>query len=208
MKRNYLYAILLFVIFFTLIGVAVIVCESDAREIRNGVLRFHIVANSNSAYDQQNKMSVRDGIAELCSELFYTADSKQEAMTEAVNNKAVIETAARQILKERGCDDSVLVTVTKRFFPTRQYEGVSLPAGVYDTVDVVIGDGDGQNFWCVMFPDICVGASSSVSNRDKMKDVLTGDSLEMVTDQDTPTVVFKFKVVEIFETVKNFFRSR
>lgn len=207
MKRNYLFAALIFITFITVLSVCLVSAESDAAKIREGVLRFHIVANSDSESDQLNKMSVRDGIAELCSELFYSAESKEEAMRSAVSNRVTLENAAREILLERGCYDTVSLSLTKRYFPTRHYEGVSLPAGVYDTVDVIIGEGQGKNFWCVMFPDICIGASSDLSNREKMADVLDGGSLEMATDGKQSTVAFRFKLVEIFEGIKNFFNS-
>ena len=203
MKRKLICALSLFALFFGCLAVMLVISESEAQQIRDGVLRLHIVANSDSDYDQQNKMAVRDGIAELCSELFYNSDSKAQAMASAESNGDVIVGKAQEILQSRGCDDSVSVTVRQRFFPTRTYEGVSLPAGVYDTVDVEIGSASGQNFWCVMFPDICVGASNAEGNKDKMSDVLTGGALEMTTDTDSATVKFKFAIVELLENLKH-----
>lgn len=207
MKAKVICSLLLFAVFFGFMTVMLIISEGEAEQIRDGVLRFHIVANSDSDYDQQNKMSVRDGIAQLCSELFYDSDTKQQAIDSAMQNSDLIVEKARQILESRGCSDEVSVTVRKRFFPTRNYDGVSLPAGVYDTVDVQIGSASGQNFWCVMFPDICIGASDSKDNREKMSDVLTGDALDMTTESENPRIKFKFALVEIFENIKNFFRS-
>lgn len=205
MKRKVICALSIFAAFFGVMAVMLVISENDARQIRDGVLRFHIVANSDSDTDQQNKMSVRDGIAELCSELFYNSDSKEEAMDSAVRNGGLIEQRAQEILRSRGSNDSVSVTVRQRFFPTRCYEGVSLPAGVYDTVDVEIGSAAGKNFWCVMFPDICVGASGAEDNKEKMSDVLTGGALDMTTETESAPVKFKFALVEIFENIKNFF---
>jgi len=205
MKRKFIYVFALAGLFFGLLAIMVMVCESQAGEIRDGVLRFHIVANSNSEYDQNNKMSVRDGIAQLCSEFFYTADNKADAIQTAQQNSDLIVQKAEEILHTRGSDDAVCVTVRKRFFPTRTYEGVSLPAGVYDTVDVQIGTAEGKNFWCVMFPDICIGASNAVSNKETMSDVLTGGAYDMVTESKNPQVKFRFKVVEIFENIKHMF---
>lgn len=205
MKR-YIYAFLILILFFVFLAVFVMLAESDAKDIRENVLRFHIVANSDSETDQRNKMSVRDGIAELCSGLFYSADSKADAIQSVTENADVIEQQALSILKNAGSNENVSVCVRKRFFPTRYYDGVSLPAGVYDTVDITIGKGEGKNFWCVMFPDICVGASTDKSNESKMSEILEGDSLAMATNPDTPTVKLKFKTVEIIENIFNFFR--
>ena len=202
--KKYIYAGLLFVIFFGALAVFAITAEKDAEGIRDGVLRFHVVANSDSETDQNNKLAVRDGLARLCSEIFGGSPDKESAIKSARQSCSEIESRAEQILKERGCDMSVDATVTRRFFPTRRYDGVSLPAGVYDTLDIRIGEAAGENFFCVMFPDICVGASSARENKQKMSDVLEDGSYKMATDSDSVTVKFRFKLVEIIETVKNF----
>lgn len=206
--KKYLCVAGLAICFFTSIFLFTLSAEADAKEIRNEVLRFHIVANSDADTDQQIKMRVRDGVAQLCSDLFYTADSKTQAMKLVSDNSDVLKSHADAILKDLGCSDKTQVNLTKRFFPTRYYEGVSLPAGVYDTVDITIGEGNGKNFWCVMFPDICIGASTKISNTEKMSDILSGDSFEMATSSDSPTVLLKFKTVEIVENLLNFFRTR
>lgn len=203
--KKYIVTSAVFIIFFGALALFTASADNDAQGIRNGVLRFHVVANSDSDSDQQNKLAVRDGIAELCSDIFGGADGKADAMAAAEQNSDTIEKAAERILRLRGNGDSVQVSVTKRFFPTRSYDGVSLPAGVYDTVDVKIGAAEGKNFWCVMFPDICIAGSDADRNREKMSDVLDGGSLSMATESDDPSVKLKFKVVEIFETVKNVF---
>ena len=207
MKRNYLFAGILFCTFFVCLGVCTLFAESDAKEIRESVLRFHIVANSDSEKDQADKLAVRDGIASLCSELFYSSEDKKTAMQKAQDNCDAIVSKASEILALRGSDNTVSADVTQRFFPTRHYDGVSLPAGVYDTVDITIGEGQGKNFWCVMFPDICVGASGARTNYEKMSGVLDGDSLEMATDSKNIKVQFKFKLVELFENIKNLFSA-
>lgn len=206
--KKYLYVAGLAFCFFTSLLIFTLSAEADAGEIRDGVLRFHIVANSDTDSDQQLKMSVRDGVAELCSDMFYTADSKTQAMELVNNNSHILKSHADAILEKYGSTDKTQVSVTKRFFPTRYYEGVSLPAGVYDTVDITIGEGEGKNFWCVMFPDICIGASSKISNTEKMSQVLSGESLEMATSSTSPTVLLKFKTVEIVENILHFFKSR
>ena len=122
MKRKFMCALSLFAVFFGFLTVMLIISEREAGQIRDGVLRLHIVANSDSEYDQQNKMSVRDGIAQLCSQLFYSSDSKAQAMESARQNGDVIVEKAEEILKSRGSADSVRVTVRQRFFPTRTYE--------------------------------------------------------------------------------------
>ncbi len=205
MKLKYILPAICCILFFGVLFCFAASASSDAEGIREGVLRFHVVANSDSNEDQQNKLAVRDGITELCSSLFGSAANKSEAMQSAGENSGVISEKAEEILKGRGCIDSVTVTVRKRYFPTRNYDGVSLPAGVYDTVDILIGEAKGQNFWCVLFPDICVGASTEKSNKDKLSAVLDGGSLKMTTSSKEPSVKLKFKTVELIEKIKNIF---
>lgn len=206
--KKYIVALCCLTAFFGALAVLTAVAEQDAAGIRDGVFRFHVVASSDSDTDQQLKLAVRDGLTELCSSLFGSAPDKAAAMAIAEDNADVIKAAAEDILRGQGNADGVEVCVTQRFFPTRSYDGVSLPAGVYDTLDVRIGAAAGKNFWCVLFPDICVGASAERSPRDKLSDVLEGGSYDMATDKSTPSVRFKFKAVEIFETVKNFLFSK
>lgn len=202
MKKRLLFSAILFGAFFCMLALICFWAEDSASQVRSGVLRFHVVANSNSETDQQNKFAVRDGIANLCAELFEDSQNKQNSIEKAVQNREIIEGAAERILRDRNSLDNVNVTVRKRFFPTRHYEGVSLPAGVYDTIDVQIGKAEGENFWCVMFPAICLGTSSE-TNKEIMSDVLEKDAAELVTE-DTPKVKFKFKIVEIIENFKNY----
>lgn len=204
MKNRILYAAALFAAFFALLAALALVSERDASQVRNAVLRLHIVANSDSETDQNNKMKVRDGIASLCSELFYGERDKSAVMAAARENAPLIEARAAEILRENGASYPVSVVVRRRFFPTRAYEGVSLPAGVYDTVDVRLGEAEGKNFWCVMFPAICVGASSSRDNLDKMSDVLSGGALELVSPRGG--VRLRFAAVELLEKLKHFLR--
>lgn len=202
LKRHTLAAALILTL-ITAFAVLAISAEMDAREIRDSVLRFHIVANSNSEADQLNKMKVREGIAALTGELFSGAGSKAQAMALASDNLDALSARAGEILSQNGCSLPVTVEVRKRFFPTKEYAGVTLPAGVYDAIDLRIGAAEGENFWCVMFPPICIGAAADTDdaeqNRSQMAMVLEGDSLDMATGSSSPKIQLKFKVVEFFQ---------
>lgn len=201
--KKYIPALILFGAFTALLAVLTVSALGDAREMQRSVFRFHIVANSDSDEDQQNKTAVRDGIAQLCSELFSGCPDKQSSMAAAEQNKELIRSRAEQILLQNGCPDSVEVRITQRFFPTKSYDGVALPAGVYDTLDIRIGKAEGENFFCVMFPDICLGSSRADTNRKKLGSVLTDGAYNMATNTKSPTVRFKFKAVELFYSIKN-----
>lgn len=201
MKKRILVTLSLASAFFISVVVMCAVFEKDAQTVRDSVFRFHVIANSDSRTDQNNKLAVRDEIAKFCSGLFKNCSNKKQSMQTAENSIEKIESIATYVLRERGDDSAVEATVTKRYFPTRTYDGVTLPAGVYDTLDIRIGKSEGRNFWCVMFPDICLGASTAKENKKKMSGVLSGGSLNMVTNSENPTVKFKFRVVEIVQSL-------
>ncbi len=182
----------------------ILLCFSAGREakaVSREVLRFHIVAASDSAEDQQLKLKVRDGIAELTDKLFKDALNKQEAIAIANENKEEICACAEEILRKQGCDDSVKVQIKNLYFPTKSYENVTFPAGNYDAIEITLGQGKGKNFWCVMFPALCVGAVNG-DNEALLSQVLGESELEMVTHPYT----LKFKMAEWLGKLSKFFR--
>ncbi|MCD7812251.1 MAG: stage II sporulation protein R [Ruminococcus sp.] len=132
---------------------------SELDELRDSVLRLHILANSDSSADQQLKLSVRDVLIERSDEIFGNANSKEEAEKTAAENLELIESIARETLSEQGCDESVCATVTDMYFDEREYGDITMPAGVYTAVRVEIGEAQGHNWWCVMYPPLCIPAA-------------------------------------------------
>lgn len=134
--------------------------EQQQIPLRDSVLRLHVVANSDSLADQALKMEVKNRIVEVMQGEFSTAASKQEAWDRAVRNKALIEKTARQVVADRGYNYPVQVELGEYQFPTKTYGNFVLPQGNYEAVKVVIGQGQGQNWWCVLFPPLCMVSSS------------------------------------------------
>ena len=132
---------------------------SDCGEIREQVLRLHILANSDSAEDQALKLAVRDRILEESGELFGRADSKEEAVRAVDGRLDEIRRIAEEEVRRQGCADPVKVERTRMFFDTRTYDGFTLPAGQYDAVRVTIGRAQGHNWWCVLYPMLCLPAA-------------------------------------------------
>lgn len=128
--------------------------------LQDSVLRLHVIANSDSLADQALKMEVKNQIVKVMQAEFSTADSKQEAWERAIRNKAVIEETARQVVAEWGYSYPVQVEIGEYQFPTKAYGNLVLPQGKYDAVRVVLGQGQGQNWWCVLFPPLCMVSSS------------------------------------------------
>lgn len=170
-------------------------CES----IREKMLRMHVIANSDSEEDQQLKLKVRDAVLLAGEKVFdgsITATEAKEKITPYID---YLEKIALETIKNEGFDYNVKITVEKEYFNTRTYENsVTLPAGYYTAVKVIIGEGKGQNWWCVMFPPMCLPTAVAEC---EISDVLTDDETEIVTETDK--YKFRFKIVEILEEIFN-----
>ena len=123
------------------------------------VIRLHVLAESDGEADQENKLAVRDAILEAYGEALSAADLASAAETVAAHIPAIKE-LAEQTLVTRGCTAPVTVTFEDEYYPARVYETLTFPAGTYRSLRVVIGEGEGKNWWCVLFPPMCVGAAS------------------------------------------------
>ncbi|MCD7797477.1 MAG: stage II sporulation protein R [Clostridiales bacterium] len=174
-----------------LIGIIQPVIETS-ENISEKVFRLHILANPDSTYDQNLKLGIRDYILSNTSSLF-TADTLEENVKIAENNTDYITSLAKEYLVFQGSDYPVFVTVLKEFFETRVCDDFTLPSGVYNSLKIVIGSGEGHNRWCIIFPSVCLSACT-----ESMDDYLTDDEMELVSDGYTP----KFKIVEIYEKFK------
>lgn len=167
-------------------------CEN----IRRDVLRLHVVADSDSETDQKLKLLVRDEILKKGGELFdgtVTADEAQRVITPKTDE---LKAAAENVLRQNGCGNSVEITVGEEYFATRCYEDFTMPAGVYTAVRVNIGSAEGQNWWCVMFPPLCLPAASADADAFFTKD-------EMKVVSSSPEYEPRFKIVEIIEAIKS-----
>ena len=161
-------------------------------ELYDDVLRVHIIANSDSAADQSLKLAVRDRILDEFSAYFDDCADKAEAERITADHLDEIELAAEDEIKQRGFDYPVDAEVSEMYFNTRYYDDFTLPAGRYDALRLRIGEGEGSNWWCVMYPSLCVGAAC----RDKMSEQLTEGEYRVVTSD---RLDFRFKIVEYFE---------
>lgn len=196
MKRKYI-EIALFSAFILAAMISMISFENDCKGIRNDVLRLHVIANSDDANDQQLKLKVRDAVLEKGRDIFGQSNNKQTAETTAKSNISALEETAKNIIAQNGYNYDVRVEVGKSKFPTKTYENITLPAGEYDAVKVIIGKGEGKNWWCVMFPPLCLPAAKGDK---KIDDVLNEDELKLV--QSNPKYEIRFWVVEKIEELK------
>ncbi len=139
---------------------------SDRICLKNGVIRLHVVANSDSAQDQQVKLEVKDAVCVYLNSILKTVDSKEEASCEILKNISEIEEVANRALAASGSCDRAEVSLKEEAFEQRRYETFTLPAGVYDSLMIRIGNADGKNWWCVAFPTLCLSATSKEFEED------------------------------------------
>lgn len=168
-----------------------------SENISEEVFRLHILANSDSDADQQLKLKVRDEILKKGENVFASSDSIEETIKLCKDNIGVFQETAEQCLKDNGSNYSVKVYVDKEYFNTRKYDEITLPSGIYNALKIVIGQGKGHNWWCVMFPAICL---SSVTD-DELNKYLTEDEQKLVNSESKYEI--RFKIVEIYEKFKS-----
>ncbi len=165
--------------------------EAGCENVRQNVLRLHVIANSNSDEDQTLKLKVRDAVLEAGEGVFGNGKTSEEAAMMISDNAQLLEDAAEKVITDNGYDYSVSVEVCEDFFPTRTYSDVTLPAGEYTAVKVIIGDGGGKNWWCVMFPPLCLPVAQDEVD---ISDYLNYYGESVVTAK--PKYELRFKVVE------------
>lgn len=182
---------------FSMVGFSA-VCD----DLREDVLRVHILANSDSEEDQELKIKVRDKFLAYTSQYLISAENKNDAIKIVLNNKDNICDMLEQFIRENEYSYNVDLICTNMYFETRSYENGKLPAGYYDAIRIIIGEGKGKNWWCVMFPQLCLPA---VQYNSYSNNTLTEAETEVVECE----VEYKFKIIEWFcsagEWVKNLF---
>lgn len=184
--------------------VACLVCTAlwaEATQVRlaSQVIRLHVLANSDNEEDQALKLEVRDRVLETTSALL-TGETEPQAAAVLLNQHLddIAQTAAQEI-SAQGHDDRVEVRLEQTWFPTRQYQGISLPAGNYLALRVLIGAAEGHNWWCVVFPNLCLPA---VSERALEASTLTPGQISLLQEEET-SYVFRFKALELWQSLKH-----
>ncbi len=167
---------------------------TTAQQIEDQTLRLHILANSDSEGDQAVKLAVRDALLEGTGDLFTTSHSSEQAILTANSHIPLIESIAQQTLAEHGFDDTVNVYTTNMFFNTTAYEDFTMPAGYYDAVRIEIGEAEGENWWCVLFPPLCIPSSQGETTVEEM---FNEDQLDLIESEYD----IRFKSLEIIETI-------
>jgi stage II sporulation protein R len=184
--------------------------ENVNEGLSESLIRLHVIANSDSDEDQALKRDVRDSVLEYMKNELKGSKSIEQTKTVIKGRMDKIEQIAANVIKKKGKLYPVKVMLGQYPFPTKVYGDITLPAGNYQSLRIVIGSGSGANWWCVLFPPLCfVDATHGVvpdSMKQKLKDTLTDDEYNLITesenDENIP-VKIKFKIVEFFQDSKN-----
>lgn len=178
----------------------------EQQELAGSVIRFHVIANSDSEEDQALKLAVRDRVLEEAQDLYPENATLAQARAALEGRLGLLAAAGKETVEEQGYDYPVSAVLEDCWFPTKEYEGFALPAGNYTALRVTIGEGKGQNWWCVAFPPLCLGAASETVDQAAQAGLFTSDQARLVTG-DGEGYVLKFKAMELLGEIQGFFEK-
>lgn len=190
------------------LGLLVTLCTGawlgrEQAELADQVIRLHVIANSDSEEDQALKLEVRDRILERAQALYPEHATLEEARAALEESLPELSRIGEQTVKAAGYDYPVTAELTQCWFPTKEYEDFALPAGDYTALRIVIGEGEGQNWWCVAFPPLCLGAASQSVEEAAQAGYFDADQTALITGE-SEGYVLKFKGMELLGELKQF----
>lgn len=166
----------------------------DAKEIYEGTIRLHIIAESDSEADQAMKLKVRDALVAELAEWTAAAANKSESQAILEGHLNEIEAIAEAVLEQEGYFTDVQAVIIEEYYSTREYDGVRLPAGRYTSLQVKIGKAEGRNWWCVLFPNL---STSSVKAEKAMAETgFSKNQIRLLTDEESPRYTLRFRIIE------------
>lgn len=175
--------------------------EASLSGLEHEVLRMHILANSDSEQDQQLKIKVRDRLLENSEELFGGCDTLDEMKEAAAEKMQDINGIVNTVIAENGFDYKAETNLVNMEFDPRVYGDITMPAGSYDALRITIGEAKGHNWWCVMYPPLCIPAAEEVSSdSNAAEEFFSEDELDIMKNPENYKV--KFKCVELFRNIK------
>ena len=177
--------------------------ENIVEDISEKLIRFHVLANSDSDIDQDLKLRVKDEVLKYISPILNESQSLEESREILKREDKNIIKIAEDYIKSQGFDYAVETTLTREKFPVKEYGNIVLPQGEYEAYRILIGEGEGQNWWCVMFPPLCFidvtkGQVAYDETEKKMKDVLSEEEFKSVNKKEN-NVKFGLKVIDLFK---------
>ena len=169
------------------------------QELSRKMIRLHVIAHSDSAEDQALKLQVRDAVLDYATAVLQRSADMEEAQEELQSELPRIESIARAAVKAEGYDYGVTASLGQAEFPLKEYDGFSLPAGEYTALRMVIGEGEGQNWWCVVFPPLCTAAACEFDET-ALAAGLTEEDIALITEEEG--YVLKFRTIELWQQLR------
>ncbi|MBQ7968757.1 MAG: stage II sporulation protein R [Clostridia bacterium] len=176
----------------------------DESGIYDNTLRLHVLAHSDTTEDQQLKLLVRDAIVEKADSLTRGINNFEDAKKVYMDNLDLLKETAQDVVIENGYSYPVDVVLGEEYYPERQYGTFRLPSGRYTSLKVNIGESDGQNWWCVLFPPLCVDAAKA--EEEFVQTGFTPNQIRLLTDSETPEYVIKFRILEWVQDIVELFK--
>lgn len=203
MKHGKLETALMIGICFTLfVGY---ICVREQSRLAGKLIRLHVIANSDSREDQSLKMEVRDSIVEAVYGLIDGEKDAAKAACIIYENLPYLERKAGEVIKNHGLDYDIKAEFGVEDYDTREYDGFMLPAGPYNSLKIRIGNEAGRNWWCVIFPPLCITAASEFRETAEAAG-LTEEEIRLISEKDDD-VVFKFRILEIIQKIAGFLKK-
>lgn len=205
MKNFKRFTILIILLFIYILISAMSYTNAVCADISDSVFRLHVIANSDSVEDQNLKYIVRDNILKYMNSLTNSTNTKEEIISIISKHLEDFKQIAQDTVYENGFNYEVSVEIGNFEFPTKTYGDVSFPAGFYDALRIKIGNAEGQNWWCVMFPPLCfIDVSSGIvpdDSKEILETELSEEEYQLVTGTETENKI-KFKIVEVLQNFK------
>ena len=196
MKKKILTVLITLTLLITTLAVLPIHGES---EIYSNVLRLHVIANSDSENDQNLKLLVRDAVLAEAQILLCDVYDRAKAEETVMQNIEILRSVAEKTVFDNGYDYPVAIELGKEEYPTKNYESCSFPAGEYTSLRILIGEAAGQNWWCVLFPPLCLSAATDA---DAFASVgITDNQYQIITDSESTKYKIRFKILESFSEI-------
>lgn len=199
MKTKQKTAILILAALAALTASVFVLLQRQQAELSEKLIRLHVVANSDSEEDQALKLQVRDAVLAVTEPLLAETEDPKAILAE---NLPAIQSAAEACLRQNGASDPVRVTLGREEFPTRVYDSFSLPAGIYTSLRVTIGAGEGHNWWCVVFPSICFRATATDLEQAAVSAGFSDQEVKLITEANEGYIL-KFKTLELLQKLQN-----
>ena len=182
--------------------------DSSTESYKEKLIRFHVIANSDSDEDQELKLKVRDEVISYLQPKLENSNSIEESEKIIKNEYKTLENISKKVISKNGYNYIVKVGLEYSNFPAKQYSSVVLPAGKYKALRIIIGEGKGKNWWCVMFPPLCFiddqnGIIDEKTDK-KLKEVLTEEEYDLImakNKNEVKNLEFKFKITEVFQNI-------